>query len=198
MSPLVLASGSVSRQRMLTASGVPFRISPANLDEAGLVAGLLKAGAEPPEIAAVLAAEKALAVSRRVPEALVLGGDSVLALEREIISKCESLAALKALLLRLSGRTHLLISAASLAQGGREIWRYTGTARLTMRGLSETFLDAYLAAEGEVLLSSVGGYHYEGRGAQLFEAVEGDAFTIMGLPLLPVLTALREQGILLS
>jgi septum formation protein len=198
MSHLVLASASLSRQRMLTAAGVPFRPSPASLDETGLIAGLWDRGAGAEEIAAALAKEKALVVSRRTPGALVLAGDSVLALEREIISKCESLALLKALLLRLSGRTHSLISAAALARNGKEIWHYTGVARLTMRRLSEAFVDAYLAAEGEALLSSVGGYHYEGRGAQLFETVEGDAFTIMGLPLLPVLAALREQGMLLA
>ncbi len=196
MSRLILASASLSRQRMLTAAGVAFRVVPANLDEAGLIAGLWDKGAEAEEVATALAAEKAMVVSRRTPGALVLAGDSVLALEREIISKCESLPALKLLLMRLSGQTHRLISAASLARNGKEIWQYTGVAQLTMRRLSEAFVDAYLAAEGEALLSSVGGYHYEGRGAQLFAAVEGDAFTIMGLPLLQVLAALREEGIL--
>jgi septum formation protein len=196
MSELVLASASVSRQRMLTAAGVPFRVSAADLNEPALIADLWDKGMGAAGIAAALAEQKAVMVSRRNPGALVLGGDSVLAFGPEIISKCRDLGALKALLLRLAGKTHQLISAASLARNGAQFWHHTGTAQLTMRAFGETFLDAYLAAEGEELLSSVGGYRYEGRGAQLFAHVEGDAFTILGLPLLPVLAALRGQGIL--
>lgn len=191
---LVLASASVSRRRMLTAAGVPFRSHPADLDEPALIAGMKGFCAS--DIAAALAREKALAVSRLNPGALVLGGDSVLVFGSQIISKCGNLAELKHLLRRLSGQTHELISAAALARDGALVWHNSATARLTMRVLSEVFLDAYLAAEGEKLLSSVGGYHYEGRGAQLFEQVEGDAFTVLGLPLLPVLAALRLEGIL--
>jgi septum formation protein len=196
MNELVLASASRSRQRMLTAAGVPFRVSAADLNETSLVADLWDKGADAGGIAAALAAQKAIMVSRRSPGALVLGGDSVLSFGPEIISKCRDLTELKALLRRLSGKAHDLISAASLARDGVEIWQHTATAHLTMRPLSEDFLDTYLATEGEILLSSVGGYHYEGRGAQLFEQVEGDAFTILGLPLLAVLAALRAQGIL--
>ena len=196
MSELVLASASASRQRMLTAAGVPFRVSAADLDEASLIADLWDKGTYAAGIAAALAQQKAVMVSRRSPGALVLGADSVLSFGQEIISKCRDLAQLKALLLRLSGKTHALISAACLARDGAALWQHTATARLTMRPLSESFLDAYLAADGAALLSSVGGYHYEGRGAQLFASVEGDAFTILGLPLLPVLAALRTEGIL--
>ena len=128
----------------------------------------------------------------------MLGGDSVLALGPEIISKCPDLDALTQLLRRLSGQTHYLVSAASLARGGIEIWHHAEAARLTMRALSDGFIDSYLEADRESLLSSVGGYHYEGRGAQLFERVEGDSFTIMGLPLLPVLGELRDQGVLMA
>jgi septum formation protein len=198
MSELVLASASLSRRRMLTAAGVPFRIAAADLDEPALIADLLAQGADASTIAADLARSKALAVSQSNPGALVLGGDSVLAFESASISKCPDLGALRALLRRLSGRSHALISAASLVRDGSEVWRHTGTACLTMRVLSEPFLDAYLAAEGEAALSSVGGYRYEGLGAQLFEKVEGDAFTILGLPLLPVLAVLRSQGILMA
>jgi septum formation protein len=181
---------------MLTAAGVNFRISAADLNETALIADLRSSGAGAAGVAAALAAQKAVMVSRRSPGALVLGGDSVLAFGSEIISKCRDLPELRALLLKLSGQTHDLISAASIARDGVEVWRHTSMARLTMRPLSEEFLDAYLAAEGEVLLSSVGGYRYEGRGAQLFAQVEGDFFTILGLPLLPVLAALRAEGIL--
>jgi len=198
MTILILASSSLSRQRMLTAAGVPFRISAADLNEPALIADLWDKGASAAEIAASLAEQKALMVSRRSPGDLVLGGDSVLAFGAEIISKCHDLVQLRALLERLSGKTHQLISAAALVRDGVPVWNYTGTAKLTMRKLSAAFLDAYLTADGEALLSSVGGYHYEGRGAQLFESVEGDYFTILGLPLLPVLAALRNQGIVVA
>ena len=193
---LILASGSASRQRMLAAAGVPFDVRPADIDENGLTAGLLQRDVNALGIAAALASAKALAVSRQKPDTVVLGGDSVLALGTELISKCSDLGALRMLLKRLSGQTHQLISAASLARNGQEIWHHANMARLTMRPLSDAFIDSYLAAEGERVLSSVGGYHYEGRGAQLFQHVEGDSFTVMGLPLLPVLEALRNQGIL--
>jgi septum formation protein len=196
MKELVLASASASRQRMLRAAGVRFRVLPADLDEQSLIADLKSKDVAAAGIAGALAAEKALSVSRRAPGALVLGGDSVLALGMEIVSKSRNLGELKTLLKNLSGKTHQLISAAVLARDGREIWRHAGIAHLTMRPLSEAFIDSYLAATGESVLSSVGGYHYEGPGAQLFRDVEGDAFTIMGLPLLAVLAALRDQGFL--
>ena len=196
MSELVLASASASRQRMLTAAGVPYRVSPAAIDESSLIADLWDKGVNASGIAASLAEQKAVMVSRRSPGALVLGGDSIVAFGQEIITKCHNLKDLRALLRRLSGKTHHLISAASLARDGAQIWHHIGSAKLTMRPLSEAFLDDYLAAEGDALLSSVGGYRYEGRGAQLFEQVEGDAFTILGLPLLAVLSALRHEGIL--
>lgn len=196
MSVLVLASASASRQKMLTAAGVPFRVSAADLDEASLMADLWDKGSDAAGIAAALAEQKAITVSRRSPGALVLGGDSVVLFGTEIVSKSPNRAALKNLLRKLSGKTHQLISAAALARDGALVWHYTGTARLTMRVLSDAFLEDYLAREGDGLLSSVGGYRYEGRGAQLFSQVEGDFFTILGLPLLPVLAALRAEGIL--
>jgi septum formation protein len=194
MTLLMLASASASRQRMLKAAGVPFCVCPADLDEPALIAELK--GKPAMVIAAALAEHKAATVSRLNPGVLVLGGDSVLAFGPDIVSKCRDLTELKALLQKLSGKSHELISAACLARDGAQIWHHTGVARLTMRSFSEAFLDAYLAEGGESLLSSVGGYHYEGRGAQLFEQVEGDAFTVLGLPLLAVLAALRTEGIL--
>lgn len=197
MTELVLASSSASRQKMLTAAGVRFRSSAADLNEPALIADLWDKGADAAAIAMALAEQKAIMVSRRSPGELVLGGDSVLAFGAEIISKCRDVAALRVLLQRLSGHSHQLISAAALARDGELVWRHGGTARLTMRKLSPAFLDAYLQQEGEAVLSSVGGYHYEGKGAQLFDHVEGDFFTILGLPLLPVLAALRAHGILI-
>lgn len=198
MTVLILASGSATRGAMLRAAGVDFSVDPADLDEPALMARLKAGGADAAAVAAALAAEKALAVSRLHAGQLVLGGDSVVAFGPEILSKCPDLAALQALLRRLSGRTHELVSAAALARGGVVVWRHVARARMTMRDLSDDFLDAYLAREGTALLSSVGGYRYEGLGAQLFAAVEGDYFTVLGMPLLPVLAALRSEGILPS
>lgn len=192
MSALVLASGSASRARLLTEAGVTFIADPADIDETAL----MRPG-EPAEIVArVLAEEKALAVSARHPGALVLGGDSILAFGAELISKSPDVSAAKKLLSRLSGQVHRIVSAAALARDGQILWRHVGEGRLTMRPLSDGFLDAYLAAEAPAVLASVGCYHLEGRGAQLFGKVEGDYFSILGLPLLHVLEALREQGAL--
>ncbi|HEX2758968.1 MAG TPA: Maf family protein [Rhizomicrobium sp.] len=194
--PLVLASGSASRKSLLTAAGVPFVADPADLDEDRLMAELKPAGAE--IMARTLAEQKALAVSRRHPGQIVLGGDSVIAFGGDYLSKCASLAQAHALLLRLSGQTHLLVSAAALARDGALLWAHASPCRMTMRDLSAQFLEDYLAAEGEGLLSSVGCYRFEGRGAQLFDRVEGDYFSVLGLPLLPVLAQLRKEGVLAS
>jgi septum formation protein len=195
---LVLASASASRQMLLRGAGIAFEVSPADLDEAGLMADLQATGTSAAGIAQALAEQKALAVSRRMPGRLVLGGDSVLAFGSELVSKCRDLAELRALLTRLKGKTHTLFSAAALARDGGCLWSHTGQAELTMRDFSPEFLEAYLAAEGTAVLSCVGGYRYEGPGAQLFQKVEGDYFTILGLPLLPVLAALRAQENLTS
>ncbi len=128
----------------------------------------------------------------------MLGGDTVVAFEGDLISKCPDMAAVQALLRRLSGNSHVLVSAASLARNGAPLWNHTSLAQLTMRPLGEAFLADYLAAEGEALLSTVGCYRFEGLGAQLFDRVEGDYFSVLGLPLLETLAALRKEGILPS
>jgi septum formation protein len=189
---LVLASGSASRARMLAAAGVEFLRDPADIDEAAL----MPQGADAAAAALALAGLKALSVSEHHGGALVLGGDSILDFAGQHISKCADVAAAKALLGRLSGTTHRIVSGAVLAKDGHIVWRHVGEGTLTMRPLSEAFLDAYLAAEAPAVLASVGCYHLEGRGAQLFDRIEGDVFSILGLPLLPVLAALREQGLL--
>lgn len=193
---LILASASSSRKLLLTAAGVSFTADPADLDEAALMAGLKDAGAE--VMARRLAEEKALAVSRRHPGRTVLGGDSMIAFEGGYLSKCASLQEARALLARLSGKTHLLVSAAALARNGALLWAHASPCRMTMRDISQEFLDDYLAQEGTAILSSVGCYHFEGRGAQLFARVDGDYFSVLGLPLLPVLAQLRKEGLLVS
>jgi septum formation protein len=194
--PLVLASGSASRKRLLAAAGVSFACDPADLDEVALMQSLKQQGAE--AMAKGLAEQKALTVSRRHPGKIVLGGDSVIAFGREYLSKCASLAEARRLLSRLAGQTHLLVSAAALARDGALLWSHASPCRMTMRALGPEFLDDYLAGEGEAILSSVGCYHFEGRGAQLFDRVEGDYFSVLGLPLLPVLDQLRKEGVLAS
>jgi septum formation protein len=195
---LVLASASPVRQQLLRGAGVSVTVDPAAIDEAALTEALITKGESAQTIATRLAEEKALAVLKRHPGEVVLGADSVLLLGSRLIGKSRDMTALKTLLRALSGKTHRLISAASLARDGRVIWRHAAISQLTMRPLSDAFLDAYLAEEGEVLLGSVGGYHFEGRGAQLFDSVEGDYFSILGLPLLPVLKELRNLGLLPS
>ena len=193
---LVLASGSASRKALLTAAGVAFIADPADLDEDSLMAELAARGADAARVASDLAAQKTLHVSRRHPGRLVLGGDTVIELEGRQLSKCASLDAARVLLLAISGKTHLLVSAAALARDGALLWQHASPCRMTVRDLSAEFLDDYLAREGTAILSSVGCYHYEGRGAQLFDRVDGDYFSVLGLPLLPVLAALRKEGAL--
>jgi septum formation protein len=189
---LVLASASAARARLLAAAGVDFLIDPANIDEKTLMVPTGNADAT----ALALAGIKALSVAARQPGKLVLGGDSVLDFQGELVGKSLDTSAARALLARLAGQTHRIVSAVVLVKDGTVLWRHVGEGRLTMRPLSEAFLDAYLAAEAPAILAAVGCYHLEGRGAQLFDRIEGDFFSILGLPLLPVLAALREQGVL--
>jgi septum formation protein len=193
---LVLASASQSRTALLKAACVTFTTDPADLDEVALMETLR--GSDAQAVASTLAQKKALHVSARHPGCLVLGGDSVIGFDGEHLSKCATLDEARGLLARLSGHTHLLVSAAALAKDGDLLWTHASPCQMVMRDLSPEFLDNYLALEGTAILSSVGCYHYEGRGAQLFDKVEGDYFSVLGLPLLPVLAALRKEGVLAS
>lgn len=192
LQPLVLASKSEARRRMLEAAGLEFDVVRASIDERAAEAPLLEADLPVDDIAAVLAEAKALDVSARRPGALVLGCDQILDLDGERLTKPADMDAARRQLLALSGREHALHSAAALARDKETVWRHTATARLQMRKLSPAFVGRYLAAVGERALDSVGAYEIEGPGVQLFEAVEGDLFTVQGLPLLPLLSELRQ------
>ena len=196
MMRLVLASASPVRARLLEAAGVPFEVSPSRVDEKAAKATLLAEGAKPRDIADALAETKALRRAIAEPDALVLGADQVLEFEGECLGKSANLDEAQVLLRRLRGKSHTLINAAVLARGGQALWRHVGTATLWMRDFSDGFLRRYLDAEGEGILGSVGCYHLEGRGTQLFSRIDGDYFTVLGLPLLPVLSALRDVGVL--
>lgn len=198
--PIVLASGSSARQHMLRAAGVPFIAEPSKIDETALKDAFLRHTTSAPaqDLAAFLALEKARDVSARQPGALVIGSDQVLALGERLFSKAKDRAGARATLQALRGRTHHLHSAVTLVRDGAEVWSGLSSAALTMRGFSDGFLDDYLDQAGDAVLWSVGAYELEGRGIQLFEAIEGDYFTILGMPLLPLLTALRAEGALPS
>jgi septum formation protein len=180
---------------MLTHAGVAFEAMRPGLDEDALKRSLLEENCSPVEVAERLAAGKALSLPQAA-DALVIGSDTTLDLDGQLFDKPASLPAARAQLSALRGREHRLHSAAVLVRSGETIWRDVGTVRLRMRGFSDPFLDAYLAQEGEAVLSSVGAYRFEGLGAQLFERVEGDYFAVLGLPLLGVLAALRREGAL--
>lgn len=191
---LILASKSAARRAMLSDAGVPFVVQVADVDEDALKTP----GVDPVELAVELARTKALAVSRHDADAWVLGADQTLAFDGGLVSKAATLDAARERLSAMRGHTHQLHSGAALARNGQVVWSGVDTVEMKMRDFSDAFLDAYLAAEGEALLSCVGSYRLEGLGAQLFEAVEGDYFTVLGLPLWPVLAELRRAGVIAS
>jgi nucleoside triphosphate pyrophosphatase len=195
---IVLASQSASRAAILSAAGVAFEAVGSGVDEAPLKAELLAAGATPREVAERLAAAKAVAVSAARPADLVVGADSTIDLEGALIDKAANMPEARRRLQQLRGRGHTLHAALAVARAGAPVWHAVDSPRLTMRAFSDVFLDGYLARGGEALLGSVGCYFLEGEGAQLFAAVEGDYFAVLGLPLLPLLTFLRSEGAVLA
>lgn len=192
--PLVLASKSQSRRAVLAAAGIPFEIAPADIDERAIEAGI--PNAEPETVAHTLAREKARAIAHRMPGRLVLGADQTLGLGERIFSKPADAQAARAQLALLRGTTHVLHSALVLARNDLSVLEICEPARLTMRDFSDAFLDSYLAAAGAAVTTSVGAYQVEGIGIQLFERIEGDHFTILGLPLARLLEFLRREGYL--
>lgn len=195
MIPLTLASKSATRAAILRAAGVAFQIVSPDVDEATAKRDLLAGGATPCSVAEALARMKAVAVSGNRP-GLVIGADQTLDLDGVLHDKAAGLEEARERLILLRGQTHALHAAVAVARDGSVIWSLTETASLTMRSFSDSFLDAYLARAGSGVLKSVGGYQLEGEGAQLFEAIDGDYFSVLGLPLIPLLGALRREGAL--
>lgn len=197
---IVLASGSAYRARLLRNAGVRFEVLARPVDEAAVRETLHGEGAPAEDAAVALAELKARRVAELLPGegTIVLGCDQILDLDGDWLAKPGSDAEARAQLLRLRGRMHRLATAVVGLRDGGRVWHHVATPRLWVRRFGDAFLDAYLAAAGADLVRTVGGYAYEGPGAQLFDRVEGDYFTILGLPLLPVLRFLREQGALES
>ena len=190
----ILASGSAARRAMLEAAGLDFEVVRPDVDEEALKATLSHLDAR--ELAVELARAKALSVSRARPGAWALGSDQTLEFNGRLISKAIDLDEARRRLAAMRGRDHALHSGAALARNGAVVWSGADSVEMRMRQVSDAFLDAYLAAEGDSLLEVVGSYRLEGRGAQLFSSIDGDHFTVLGLPLWPVLEELRRAGVI--
>lgn len=193
---LILASGSPTRRMLMRNAGLSFEAVPAEIDERAAEQPLLRAGAPPEDLALALAMAKAVLVSEAHPDDLVVGADQILNIAGERLTKPADMEAARRQLLSLSGRTHHLHAGVACARGGAVVWEHVETAALTMRKLDPAFVGRHLARSGPAILDSVGAYQLEGPGIQLFERVEGDYFAILGLPLLPLLTFLRSEGML--
>lgn len=191
---IILASASHSRRKLLEAAGVTFRTMAAGVDEAAIKREHAARATGFDDLAARLAMQKALTVADRCSDSLVIGADQILVFEGEAFDKPDSIESARQQLLRLRSRTHSLETAVACARGHDVLWSYVETAHLAMREFSSDYLEAYLAARGESVTETVGGYKIEGFGIQLFENITGDYFTILGLPLLPLLEFLRSEG----
>lgn len=191
---IVLASASTSRARMLKDAGLTFSVEPAYVDEDSIKQSLSLEKAEALDAAETLAELKAVKVSNAHPEALVIGADTILDFKGTWFDKPADLDHAKAHLMTLRGQTHHLATAVVIALGGKRIWHARDLSELTMRDVSDPFIDQYVKLAGDALLTSVGAYQLEGLGAHLFARINGDFFSILGLPLLPVLSFLRDRG----
>ncbi len=192
--PLILASGSVIRADMLQNAGINLEIKPARVDESAIKIALLAEGAQPRDIADALAEAKARRIAQKNPGRLVLGADQILDFKGKVFDKPETLVQARNQLISLRNQRHNLYSAAVLFENNTPIWRYIGRVTLTMRDFSDGFLEKYIAQNGDNLFTTVGGYKIEQAGAQLFSAINGDYFSILGLPLLELLAILRQKG----
>ncbi len=195
---LILASASSVRQTLLRNAGLEFEAVDSRADEdaikAGFAEGDLERDAATDALALKLAEEKALAVSARFPGALVIGADQILSCMGKRYDKPKSMSEARANLTEFRGRAHILHSGLVLVKDGATVWRHSARAVLTMRAFSDRFLDHYLAETGSMVMKSVGCYQLEGPGVQLFDRIEGDYFSILGLPMLPLLAELRRHG----
>lgn len=198
LQPLLLASASPIRLALLRNAGLEVTAQPARIDEEAVRVGLQAENANPRDVADTLAELKARKLADKNPQALVLGCDQVLAFKGEVWAKPESRDQARSQLQTLRGRTHQLLSALVLYHRAEPIWRHVGQARLTMTDFSDSYLDAYLDRNWPGVASSVGAYQLEGEGIRLFSSVEGDYFTILGLPLLPLLSYLSLRGFIAS
>lgn len=196
--PLVLASKSAPRRALLEAAGIPLIIDPADIDERTAEAASPKDAATPEGAALLLARAKALETAKRNSGKIVLGADQTLALGAERFSKPKSMDAARTQLKKFSGKTHALHSGIALVRDNKVLFETVSSAHLTMHALSDTFLDAYLGEAGERVMQSVGGYQLESIGVNLFEKIEGDHFTILGMPLMPLLAYFRKAGMIVS
>jgi septum formation protein len=193
---VILASQSAARLRLLRGAGLTVQAIPARIDEAAVKSTALQDGQSAASTALILAGLKARRVAGRCPGALVIGADQLLVCEGRWFDKPEDHVAARLQLQSLRGRKHQLVTALVCQRGEQQIWQHVAVPELVMRAFSEEFLVDYLAHEGDAVLSSVGGYRLEGMGAQLFDAIEGDYFAVLGLPLLPLLAFLRQHGVL--
>ena len=193
---LILASASPIRSQMLTENHVPHQVVPAHVDEASVKSAMLVESALPRDIADTLADLKARKLAARYPDSLVLGADQVLVFQKTLLDKAPDLATLRDQLIQLRGQTHELLSAVVIYENANPVWRHIGRAQLTMRPFSDGFLDTYLEIGGDDLLTTVGGYKLEADGPTLFSRVQGDYFSVLGMPLLEVLQFLRSRGVL--
>lgn len=196
--PIILASGSEIRATLLRNAGLEITAQPARIDEDALKASLLAEDATPRDIADTLAEMKAAKVAARQPEALVIGCDQVLEHGQRLLSKPETPDHARAQLRDLAGKTHRLLSAVVIYDGGKPVWRHVGTVRLTMNPMSDAWLDEYVTRNWDSIRGAVGAYKLEEEGVRLFSRIEGDYFTVLGLPLLEVLSYLRLRGTLPS
>ena len=193
---IILASGSEIRRQLLENAGVPVDVRPVKVDESAIRAAMIADEARPRDIADQLAETKAKRASRKAPDAIVIGCDQVLAVDRQILGKPESRAAARAQLDLLNGHTHQLLSAAVIYETGQPVWRHVGGVTLHMRQASAGYLDAYVDRNWASIRHSVGAYKLEEEGVRLFHRIDGDYFNVLGLPLLDLLAYLTLRGLI--